>query len=404
MQSIKTVPIICGIISILMVAGVLIPGAWAQTQTPPADQEKPALVGSDLGLPGKLGQELAKAPAGKHKGQIDPQAPRGAFGIPGAPQVNYLLAIVWATWVGWIFSTVGAFGGIMAGVGHMTIYGLGDFTRSFKQTAPGLNKTLTDSIRTSNQFLVGLSSILSVINYLKMRRMSWPLGLALGAGSIVGAFAAASITGGRVSFSQYQGWFGLFVLVVGGFLVYETTPRGQASKKAARAAAQAFEKSVKEKGDTTVQGVRVGAWGLTRVSLSFFGTEFEFNPIWAFVGGVIIAAISAFIGVGGGFLYVPYLISIVGLPMYVVAGTSALAVFASMVTSITTYVKVAGAGMDWALIGVQLIGVFVGSMIGPRTQKYIPDIWLKRLFIVLALYVGLGYFSKGFFGQAWVPM
>jgi uncharacterized membrane protein YfcA len=220
----------------------------------------------------------------------------------------------------------------------------------------------------------------------------------------VGAFAAASITGGKVSFSQYQGWFGLFVLVVGGFLVYETTPRGQASKKAARAAAQAFEKSVKEKGDTTLQGVRVSAWGLTRVSLSFFGIEFEFNPIWAFVGGVIIAAISAFIGVGGGFLYVPYLTSIVGLPMYVVAGTSALAVFASMVVSITTYMKVAGAGMDWALIGVQLIGVFVGSMIGPRTQKHIPDIWLKRLFIVLALYVGLGYFSKGFFGQAWVPM
>ena len=141
----------------------------------------------------------------------------------------------------------------------------------------------------------------------------------------------------------------------------------------------------------------MNTWGLTRVSLSFFGTEFEFNPIWAFVGGVIIAAISAFIGVGGGFLYVPYLTSIVGLPMYVVAGTSALAVFASMVTSITTYVKVAGAGMDWALIGVQLIGVFVGSMIGPRTQKYIPDIWLKRLFIVLALYVGTWILQQGLF-------
>ena len=227
-------------------------------------------MGNNLGLPGKLGQELAKAPAGKHKGQIDPQAPRGAFGIPGAPQVNFLLAIVWATWVGWIFSTVGAFGGIMAGVGHMTIYGLGDFTRSFKQTAPGLNKTLTDSIRTSNQFLVGLSSILSVINYLKMRRMSWPLGLALGAGSIVGAFAAASITGGRVSFSQYQGWFGLFVLVVGGFLVYETTPRGQASKKAARAAAQAFEKSVKEKGDTTGTGGAGEHLGFNQGKSEFF--------------------------------------------------------------------------------------------------------------------------------------
>jgi uncharacterized protein len=385
---------------------------WAQGTQPAADKpaaappagDKPKTVGSDLGLPAKLGQEIAKAPMGKDKGQIDPQAPRGVFGIPGAPQVSYILAVIWALWVGWIFSTVGAFGGIMAGVGHMTVYGLGDYARTFGKTAPGLNKTLTDSIRASNQFLVGLSSLISVFNYLKAKRMSWPLGLALGVGSILGAFLAASLTGGKVTFSQYQGWFGVFVLIVGFVLFYETTPMGQASKKAAKAAAQAFEKSVKEKSDAAAQGVAVKAWVITKVQMTFLGIDFSFSPIWAFVGGIVIAAISAFIGVGGGFLYVPYLTSLVGLPMYVVAGTSALAVFISMVTSITTYINVAGAGMDWGLVGIQLVGIFVGSMIGPRTQKYIPEIWLKRLFIVLALYVGIGYFSKGFFGQAWVPM
>jgi hypothetical protein len=90
--------------------------------------------------------------------------------------------------------------------------------------------------------------------------------------------------------------------------------------------------------------------------------------------------------------------------MYVVAGTSALAVLVSMLASITTYITVAKAGMDWGLIGIQLVGIFVGSMIGPRTQKYIPDKWLKIIFIIAAIYVGLGYFSKGFFGTAWVPM
>ena len=356
-----------------------------------------------MGLAGKIGAAIKNAPMGKGKGQIDPEAPRGVFGIPGAPQVNYVLAVLWALWVGWIFSTVGAFGGIMAGVGHMTVYGLGDYARTFKDTVPALNKTLTDSIRTSNQWLVGLSSILSVINYLKSKRMSWPLGLALGAGSIVGAFTAASLSGGKVSFSQYQGWFGFFVLVVAGFLFYETTPRGQAGKKAVKAATQAFEQAVKEKGDTCAMGVCAKDWGLTKSTFTFFGSEFSFNPIMAFLGGVVIAAISAFIGVGGGFLYVPYLTTFVGLPMYIVAGTSALAVFISMVTSITTYIQLAGAGMDWGLVGIQLVGVFVGSMIGPRTQKYIPDIWLKRLFVVLALYVGLRYFSRGFFGVSWVP-
>jgi hypothetical protein len=391
--------------------------AYGQTQPvpppaagqPAAPEQKPAeakpkAVGDSLGLPAKLGQEIAKAPEGKGKGQIDLAAPRGVFGIPGAPQVSYILLLLWATWVGWIFSTVGAFGGIMAGVGHMTVYGLGDYVRTFRDTAPGLNKTLTDSIRTSNQFLVGLSSILSVINYFKSRRMSWPLGLALGVGSIVGAYLSASLSGGKVSFSQYQGWFGVFVLVVGFVLIYELTPKGQAGKKKAKEAAQAFEKTVKEKKDIASAGVTLKSFGITKSVMSFFGTDFTFNPIAAFCGGVVIAAISAFIGVGGGFLYVPYLTSIVGLPMFVVAGTSALAVLLSMITGITTYINVAGAGMDWLLVGIQLVGIFVGSMIGPRTAKYIPERWLKLIFIVLALYVGIGYFSKGFFGKAWVPM
>jgi hypothetical protein len=395
----------------VLTALAIMPLSHAQTAAPApapaaaaAAAEKAKPVGNNLGLPGKLGENVAKAPAGTGKGQIDPNAPRGVFGIPGAPQVGMVLALVWALWVGWIFSTVGAFGGIMAGVGHMTVYGLGDYVRTFKDSAPGLNKTLTDSIRTSNQFLVGLSSILSVINYLKSKRMSWPLGLALGVGSIAGAFLAASLTGGKVSFSQYQGWFGVFVLVVGFVLLYEITPQGQASKKKVKEASQAFEKTVKEKKDITAHGVSVKSWGITKTTMTFFGLDFSFNPIAAFCGGVVIAAISAFIGVGGGFLYVPYLTSIVGLPMFVVAGTSALAVFISMVTSITTYINVAGAGMDWILVGTQLVGIFVGSMVGPRTAKYIPEKWLKILFIVLAMYVGIGYLSKGFFGKAWVPM
>ncbi len=369
-----------------------------------ADPKAVKTVGSNLGLSGKLGEALSKAPEGKGKGMLDPNAPRGAFGIPGAPDISYILAVCWAIWVGWIFSSVGAFGGIMAGVGHITVFGLGEYVRTFRQSAPMLNKTLTDSIRTSNQFLGGLTALVSTINYLKAKRLAWPLGIALALGSVAGAIFIPWLTGGKISFSQYQGWFGVFVLVVGGVLLYELSPRGQEGKKAARQAARNFEKSVKEKKDLKSDGIRVGRFSITRMTFTFFGVEFSFSPIWAFVGGLVIAAISSFIGVGGGFLYVPYLTSLVGAPLYVVAGTSALAVLVSMLTSITGYITVAKAGMDWGLIGIELVGVFVGSMIGPRTQQYIPEKWLKILFTILAIYVGLGYFSKGFFGKAWVPI
>lgn len=385
------------------------PAPQAQPAPAAPAAEKPAAaepkkVGDTLGLPGKIGKEVAKVPVGKEKGYIDPQAPRGAFGIPGAPRINYVVAVLWAVWVGWIFSTVGAFGGIMAGVGHMTVLGLGTYAKTFAKTQPGFNKALTDSVRTSNQFLVGLSALISTINYLKARTLAWPVGVALALGSIAGAIFIPWLTGGKISFKQYQGWFGLFVFVVGAFLFYETTPAGQKKKKAAKDAAQAFKNAMKEKKDLASQGIQFKSFSLTRSTFTFFGTEFHFNPITIFIGGIVIAAISSFLGVGGGFLYVPFLTSFTGAPMYVVAGTSAMAVLLSMITSIASYITVAKAGMDWTLIGLELIGIFVGSMIGPRTQKYIPDIWLKRLFVLLALYVGLGYFSQGFFGQKWVPM
>jgi hypothetical protein len=131
--------------------------------------------------------------------------------------------------------------------------------------------------------------------------------------------------------------------------------------------------------------------------------EFNFKPIVAIIGGFFIAALASFLGIGGGFLFVPFLTSIAGLPMFLVAGTSALTVLVGMVISVFTYMVIKGVPVFWPLIGVELVGIFVGSMIGPRTSKYIPDIWLKRIFVVLAIYVGLRYTTKGFLGYSIVP-
>ena len=345
---------------------------------------------------GKLQDAIAKAPQGVEKGQIDPTAKPGYLGIPGGLQINLFVAFIWAVWVGWVFSTVGAFGGIMAGVGHISIFGLGAYAKTFKDSAPELNKFITDSIRVSNQWLVGLSAMVSSANYAKQKRLIIPLGLCLGMGSLIAAFLVVYTTMGKIKFSEYQGYFGLIVFIIGAFMVYEMTPKGQAGKKNAKAAAKAFEDTIKEKGDITAQGVTTKGFNMKRIEISFFGQTFGFSPIWAFVGGFFISAISSFIGVGGGFLYVPFLASVVGLPMFVAAGTSALAVLISMVLSIFNFM-IKGVTVDWLMIGVELVGIFIGSMVGPRTGKYIPEKGLKWFFIVLACYVGLDYTLRGFF-------
>jgi len=348
-----------------------------------------------------LEEAIAKAPQGTEKGQIDPNGTPGYLGIPGGPQLNPIIGFLWAIWVGWIFSTVGAFGGIMAGVGHITIYGLGAYAKSFKDTAPGINKAVTDSIRVSNQWLVGLSALVSSFNYYRQKRLVASLGFFLGIGALIATLLVVFTTAGKVKFSQYQGYFGLVVFVIGGFMVYEMTPKGQASKKAAKAAAKAFEDASKSKAaDLVDQGVKTVKWSLSKTEISFFGQTFSFSPLWALLGGFFISALASFLGIGGGFLYVPFLTSVVGLPMFVVAGTSALSVLIGMIFAIFNFMVLKGVVVHWPLIGVELIGIFIGSMIGPRTGKYIPEKVLKGIFIFLALYIGLRYTCRGFFGIA----
>jgi uncharacterized membrane protein YfcA len=367
----------------------------AEQAAPAAEAPKAAPTGN------KLQQAIAKAPQGTEKGQIDPAKPAGFLGIPGAPQVSVVVALLWAVWVGWIFSTVGAFGGVMAGVGHMSVFGFGEYAGAFKKTAPDLGKVMTDSIKASNQFLVGTSALISSINYLKMKRLVLPLAISLGLGSLLGAFGAAALSAGKLDFKSYQGYFGLFVLALGAYLIYETSPAGQASKKTAKAAAKAFEDNAKkmrsgEKVDPNA-GLKIENFTPFVCSFTFFGVPFKFNPLIPFLGGIVIAAVAAFLGVGGGFLLVPFLTSVTQLPMYLAAGTSALAVLISMITSIITLMT-KGVPIDWVLIGTELVGITIGSIIGPRTTQYFSDVMLKRLFIVLALYVGIGYFLAGFFG------
>jgi uncharacterized membrane protein YfcA len=345
-----------------------------------------------------LADAIAAAPQGTDKGQIDPNGKPGFLGIPGGPTLNPLVGFLWAIWVGWIFSTVGAFGGIMAGVGHMTIYGLGDYAKSFKETSPYLNKAITDSIRVSNQWLVGTSALVGSYNYYKQKRLVPSLGFFLGIGALLATLLVVFTTAGKVKFSQYQGWFGLVIFVIGGFMIYEMSPKGQKGKKAAQEAAKAFEAATKAKKAIEDQGVKTLKWSMVKTEISFFGQTFSFSPLWALLGGFFISALASFLGIGGGFLYVPFLTSVVGLPMFVVAGTSSLSVLIGMIFAIFNFMVLKGVMVHWPLIGVELIGVFVGSMIGPRTGKYIPAKVLKGIFIVLAIALGARYTMLGFFG------
>ncbi|MFW5853784.1 MAG: sulfite exporter TauE/SafE family protein [Thermodesulfobacteriota bacterium] len=423
-----------GLMVLLTFVTVAMAQTGAELTSPEMSDKMKQAIESSL-----LDEELAA----QTRAVIPAGAEPGFLGIPGAPDPNLIYGLLWAIWVGWIFSTVGAFGGIMAGVGHITIFGLADYAKAFGKGNP-VNKVITDSIRVSNQWLVGLSGVISSFNYYRMGRLVAPLGICLAIGGVGGSWLIPELTAGKISLKAYIGYFGLIVFVLGFFLVYEMTPKGAAGKKEAKAAAQAFEKAAREKSSTADQGVKIVegswtfmwiavasvvasalwinlvpfakwvayvlvlvGWALTfmigTIRFTFFGQQFQFKAYVPMIGGILIAALASFLGVGGGFLYVPFLTSVAGLPMFIVAGTSAFSVLIGMIASIFSYMIGKGVVIAWGLIGAELIGIFIGSMIGPRTSKYIPEKVLKIIFILLAFYVGIRYTTKGFLGYSIVP-
>jgi uncharacterized membrane protein YfcA len=133
-------------------------------------------------------------------------------------------------------------------------------------------------------------------------------------------------------------------------------------------AASAFEHVIAEQGPAHTLGVKQLGFSVTRCELTFGNERFHYNPWAPILVGVGIAVISSALGVGGGFLLVPFMSMMLGLPMAIVAGTAALAIFISSVTSIGNYVRL-GVELDVPLLALMLIGTVAGSFLGPILSK-----------------------------------
>ncbi len=301
------------------------------------------------------------------------------FTIAGVT-VNPIILILWSIFVGYIFSTIGAAGGILAGVGHITIFGMKN----------------ANIIKPMNQMLTLVSPVIAAPLYFRERRLVVPAAVALGLGGIIGALLGSWLSHTYLpDMKSYKPLFGAITMFIALRMWYELMPSAREKQQAVKKANQAFEKRVKELkaagklNELKEIGVNFSQTGINN-TFSFSGETFKYNVLSPFIAGLIVAIISAALGVGGGFLLVPYLSSILGFPMFIVAGTSVLSILVSSATSIGNYIKM-GSNLDWAMLSFELGGVIVGSYLGPIFSKYIKAQYLKIFLAVILTYIGIGY-------------
>jgi uncharacterized membrane protein YfcA len=124
----------------------------------------------------------------------------------------------------------------MAPAGHTGVHGLGDDATSFGKGHP-LNKLMTDSIRMSNQWMAGTSSLISSLKYRSLGHIVLPLGAALGIGFLAGSILAPILSQGKVSFRDDVGFFDIFPLGLGICLRWQTLPMSRARSRRSTARA-----------------------------------------------------------------------------------------------------------------------------------------------------------------------
>jgi uncharacterized membrane protein YfcA len=130
----------------------------------------------------------------------------------------------------------------------------------------------------------------------------------------------------------------------------------------------------------------------------FHGSGVYISPVAPLALGFIAGTLTVFLGIGGGFILVPAMIYLLGMPARVVIGTSLVMILT--VSAATTMVHaVTTRAVDVVLAGLLLVGGVIGAQYGAvLTTRMKPD-YLRLALAVIILLVGL----RMFLGLFWRP-
>ena len=130
----------------------------------------------------------------------------------------------------------------------------------------------------------------------------------------------------------------------------------------------------------------------------FHGSGLYISPIAPFALGFLAGTLTVLLGIGGGFILVPAMIYLLGMPARVVIGTSLFMVLAvsagtTMVHALTTR------AVDVVLAGLLLVGGVIGAQYGALLALRVKPDLLRLALAVIILLVAL----RMALGLAWHP-
>jgi uncharacterized membrane protein YfcA len=121
------------------------------------------------------------------------------------------------------------------------------------------------------------------------------------------------------------------------------------------------------------------------------------KPLWlVFASGAGVGLLTGILGVGGGFLVVPALVMLVGLPVQTAVGTSLIIIAMNSIAGFLGHIR--NSSMDWMIILVFISAGLMGTYSGMKLSRRLSQSKLQKAFavftIALALFLLLDNFPK----------
>lgn len=130
----------------------------------------------------------------------------------------------------------------------------------------------------------------------------------------------------------------------------------------------------------------------------FYRSGLYISPLAPLLLGFATGILTVLLGVGGGFILVPAMLYLLGMPARVVVGTSLFQILfvsaaATMVHALTTK------AVDIVLAGLLLLGSVVGAQLGARFAQQAKPEYLRLALAIMVLLIAI----RIFLGLVWRP-
>ncbi len=116
------------------------------------------------------------------------------------------------------------------------------------------------------------------------------------------------------------------------------------------------------------------------MTVTFWGQEFKVNIFVGCIGGFLIAIVSSMFGFGGGPFMTPLMAVGLGLPMYLVVGSSLLAIFFNTLIGSMRHYQFGN--FDLIFFFAMFPAAILAGFVAPQIAKRISPLWVKRVAVV----------------------